>query len=361
MAKIPDKMVALVLTAPGAYELQTIPVPALNDDEVLCRLRAVAICGSDPKIIRGASAGKWPPAYPFIPGHEWAGEVVAVGKNVFDFKPGDRVAGEAHSGCGFCLNCMKGDYNLCRNYGKPETGHRHYGHLSSGAYAQYNVYRPRSIRKMPDNVSFAQGSLVDTAGIALHCLELTGITPGGTVAVIGPGPVGLMTLLLARVLGTAKVIVIGRGVRLAVAEKLGANLLVDFTKKDPVAAVRAATDNFGADEVFECSGAEGTLAQAIKMVRRGGKVGLIGIPPAQLEEKVPFAQLVMDEIAVRGSRANPNMSSKVLNLMASGQLEGERLITHKFPLTDFGVALDVFVNRKEGSVKVIIEPNGPEN
>ena len=362
MDRIPDTMTALELLGPGEYELRQVPVPSLNDDEVLCRIRAVAICGSDPKIIKGLSAGKWPPAYPFIPGHEWAGEVVAVGKNVFGFQPGDRVAGEAHSGCGFCSNCLKGNYNLCQNYGKPETGHRHYGHLSSGAYAQYNLYRPRSIQKMPAAVSFAQGSLVDTAGIALHGLELTGITPGGTAVVIGPGPVGLLTVLLARLLGAARIIVVGRGTRLEAAGRLDRDLLpVDFSKTDPVAAVRAVTGAGGADEVFECSGAEGTLKQALQMVKRGGKVGLLGIPPAQLEEKVPFAQIVLDEIAILGSRANPNVSGKVLQMMAAGRLAVEKLITHKFPLTDFDKAYDVFVNRKEGAVKVIIEPNGPES
>jgi len=357
MSKIPEKMLALVLSAPGEYKLQKIPVPLLNNNEVLCRIRAVAICGSDPKIIKGNTAGKWPPAYPFIPGHEWAGEVVALGKNVFNFKLGDRVAGEAHSGCGLCPNCMKGCYNLCQNYGKPETGHRHYGHISNGAYAQYNVYQPRSIQKMPANVTYAQGSLVDTAGIVLHCLERTGITPGGTVVVIGPGPIGLITVLLARVLGAAKVIVIGRGSRLQAAGKLGANRLVDFNQEDPITVVRAATNDIGADEVFECSGAEGTFSQAVNIVKRGGKVGLIGIPSVKLEERVPFAKIVLDEIAIYGSRANPNMSNKVLNLMASSKLVVENLITHRFPLTDFRKALDIFVNRKEGAIKVIIEPN----
>ena len=181
-------MRALVLTSPGAFEVREVPVPKPGPHEVLCRIRGVAICGSDPEIIRGGLAGTWPPSYPFIPGHEWSGEVVEAGDGVLGFKPGDRVAGEAHKGCGYCRNCLQGRYNLCENYGRPETGHRHYGFVSQGAYAQYNVYSIRSINHLPQAVSFREGALVDTAGVTLHGMELTGITPGGTVAVIGPGP-----------------------------------------------------------------------------------------------------------------------------------------------------------------------------
>ena len=358
MNEVPGTMLSLLLTEPGKRELRRVPVPKPGSNEVLCRIQAVAICGSDPKIIRGDTAGKWPPSYPFIAGHEWAGEVVAVGENVFGFECGDRVAGEAHAGCGFCARCLSGYYNLCENYGKPETGHRHYGHLSNGAYAQYNVFMPRSLTKMPDNVSFAEGALVDPAGTALHCLQLTGITPGGTVVVIGPGPIGLIAMRMSRIFGAGKVIVVGRGGRLASAMRLGADVGIDFTKMDSVAAIHAATNGMGADEVFECSGAEGTLDEAIRMVRRGGKIGLIGIPPAEIREKVPFAEIVLDEKTIYGSRANPNVSAMVLDLIGSGQLVVRDLITHRFPLAEFEKGFEVFLTRIDGALKVIVEPNG---
>ncbi len=357
MREIPNVMKALLLTSPGRYSIQDIEVPHPSPKDVLCRIKAVAICGSDPKIIEAKAAGKWPPSYPFIPGHEWAGEVVEVGEEVFDFKPGDRVAGEAHSGCGFCSNCKAGQYNLCKNYGKAETGHRHYGHLSSGAYAQYNLFKPRSITKMPESVSFEQGALVDTAGTALHCLELCGITSGGTTAVIGPGPIGLMMVRLSRLLGAGKVIAIGRGNRLKAAGKLGAGMLVDFEISDPVEAVLDFTNKAGANEVFECSAAVGTLDQAINMVNRGGTIGLVGIPAAEYRESIPFAKIVLDQISIIGCRANPNVSAKVLNLIASKQLDVESIITHRFPLMNFEEAYTTFVNRKNGAIKVIVEPN----
>ncbi len=352
---IPTTMRALVLPAPGQFEVREVPVPAPGPGEVLCRVRAVAICGSDPEILRGDLAGVWPPSYPFIPGHEWAGEVVSAGEGVLDFMPGDRVAGEAHKGCGYCDNCKRGRYTLCLNYGRPATGHRHYGFIVYGAYAQYNAYSIKSVTKMPDRVSFREGALVDTAGVALHGMELTGITPGGTVAVIGPGPIGLIAMRMAKALGAARVIMVGRRGRLHAAGRLGADALVDIEAEEPVQAVRVLTDGLGVDEAFECSGAEGTFNQAVRMVRKGGRVGLVGVPPDSVMESLPFKYIVHNEIAIFGSRANPNVSHKVLRMLASGQLCVVDLITHVFPLEDFARALDTFVNRREGAIKVVVE------
>ena len=353
-------MKAFVLTEPGKFAIQEVADPRPGPFEVLCRIRAVAICGSDPEIIRGDLAGTWPPHYPFIAGHEWSGEVVGVGEGVLDFKIGDRVAGEAHKGCGHCRNCLSGHYNICENYGRPETGHRHYGFITQGAYAQYNVYSIKSINKMPDNVSFQEGALVDTAGVTLHGMELSGVTPGGVVVIIGPGPIGLIAMRFARLLGAARVIVVGRGSRLQAADRLGANGTINFEEQDPVAGVRDLTAGLGADEVFECSGAKGTFNQAVRMVRKGGKIALLGVPPDRVIEGLPFKYIVHNEIAIFGSRANPNVSRKIISLISSGQLVIKDLITHSYPLEDFTRALETFVNRREGAIKVVIEPNGAE-
>jgi len=353
-------MKALVLTEPGKFEIQDVPDPKPGPFEVLCRIRAVAICGSDPEIIRGDLAGTWPPHYPFVAGHEWSGEVAAVGDGVQDFKAGDRVAGEAHKGCGHCRNCLAGRYSICENYGRSETGHRHYGFVTQGAYAQYNVYSIKSVNKMPDNVSFREGALVDTAGVTLHGMELSGITPGGVVVIIGPGPIGLIAMRFARLLGAARLIVVGRGARLQAAAELGADEIINFEEQDPVAAVSDLTGGLGVDEVFECSGAKGTFNQAVRMVRKGGRVALLGVPPDHVIEELPFKYIVHNEIAIFGSRANPNVSRKIISLINSGQLTVKDLISHTYPLEDFARALDTFVNRREGAIKVVIEPNGAE-
>ncbi len=355
---VPTTMRALVLPSAGKFDVQSVPVPTPGAGEVLCKVRAVAICGSDPEILRGDLAGTWPPAYPFIPGHEWAGEIVALGPEVVDLKIGDRVAGQAHRGCGVCANCLEGRYTLCENYGRPESGHRHYGFVTPGAYAQYGAFSVKSVNRMPAEVTFREGALVDTAGVVLHGLELSGVTPGGSLAVIGPGPIGLIAMRVARLLGAARVIAVGRGPRLLAARRVGADVLVNFEQEDPVQAVRAATGRRGADEAIECSGAPGTFRQAVEMVRKGGRVALVGVPPNHVVEPLPFKYVVHNEIAVFGSRANPNVSHKVLNWIASKQLQVADLITHTFPLEQFATALDYFVHRRENAIKVVVEPNG---
>jgi L-iditol 2-dehydrogenase len=357
---IPKVMKSLVLTSPGEFEIREREVPAPGPGEVLCRVRAVAICGSDPEILRGDLAGKWPPAYPFTPGHEWTGEVAAVGPGVGSLAVGERVVGEAHKGCGYCRNCLAGRYNLCLNYGNPHSGHAHYGFTTTGSYAQYTVVSVNALNLLDSSVGFREGSLIDTAGAVLHGMELSGITTGGEVAVIGPGPIGLIAMRLARSLGAARVIVIGRGKRLERARKMGADSLIDFEEQDPVDALLKMTNGFGVGEVFECSGARGTLDQGIRMVCKGGKVVLLGVPASEAREEIPFRTLIQNEISILGSRANPNVAGKLNSIIASGQLQLKDLITHVFPLDQFNEALATFLERREGAVKVVIEPNGPE-
>ena len=352
-----EKMKAIVMKAANSISLEEVDLPAPNDNEALCRVEAVAICGSDIKFIKGDTIGSWPPHLPFVLGHEWAGTVAEIGRNVKNVMIGDRVAGEAHSGCGFCGNCMKGRYNLCLNYGNEEAGHRHYGHKSTGAYAQYGVFSSKSLTRLPDNVSFAEGAILDAAGTGLHVMDQTGISAGGNVVIIGPGPIGMITAKIAKALGTSKIIMVGRGARLEKAASLCADKVIDFEKEDVATQVMEMTDGIGADEVFECSGAEGTLNQAIHIVRKGGCIGIVGIPSPGNMEAIDNRKLIIDEIAVFGSRANPSVSARLLSLISAGRLDLRPFITHKFGMNDYEKAFDYFATRKEGALKVIIEPN----
>ncbi|MDR2477692.1 MAG: zinc-binding dehydrogenase [Treponema sp.] len=200
--------------------------------------------------------------------------------------------------------------------------------------------------------------MCDTAGVALHGIELSGITRGGTVAIIGPGPIGLMTMKLARAMGAARIVMVGRGSRLESSRKLGCDDVVDFTKEDPVEAVRKLSGGIGVDECFECSGAKGTFNQAVRMVCKGGRVVLLGVATDDVMEELPFKYITHNEIEIHGSRANPNVSWKVLSLMANKNINVKDMVTHTFSLEHFGEALDTFVNRKGNAVKVVIYPNG---
>jgi len=350
-------MKACLLAAASTFAIREVPVPKAEAGEVLCRIKAVAICGTDPEIVNGTHLSRgWPPQYPFILGHEWSGEVVEVGPGVTEFKIGDRVAGEAHKGCGICGNCTKGNYTLCLNYGKIETGHRHYGFTVPGANSEYNAYSIKSIHKIPNSLSNAHASLVDTAGVALHGIKLIGVTPGGTVAVYGPGPIGLCAMQIARGLGAGNVVMVGRGHRLKVAGEMGADYIVDFEKEDPVKRILEITEGFGADEVLECSGGTETPQQCVDSVRKGGKISFLGFYE---DRKVSFpvmTKIVLNEVLLVGSRANPNVSTETIHLFARGILNGERIVTHRFPLEKYEEAFHTFTKRKDGAIKVVVEP-----
>ncbi len=355
MNQIPTTMKAMMLTAYNKLELREVPVPVPTENEVLCRIRSVAICGSDPQIIRGDRPGEWPQQFPLIMGHEWAGEIAAVGANVTEFKVGDRVAGEAHSGCGFCKNCLSGRYTICLNYGKPQFGARHYGFNFNGANCEYAAYAAKSVHKIPDSLSFDHAALCDICGVSMHCIDRTGITPTGTVAVIGPGPAGIAAMQIAKGYGASKVIMIGRGVRIKNAKNLGADEIVDIHEEDPVEAVMRLTNGYGVDEVFECSGANVAPMPGLKMLKRGGKMGILAHYHSDLE--LPnLTDMISNELSVFGSRANPGVSPAVLSMLARKVINGDTMVTHRFPVEEYEKALDIFIGRKENSLKVVINP-----
>ena len=362
MSGLPKIMRAMTLTAYNQLALKTVPVPRPGPGEVLCRIKSVAICGSDPKMIEGYYRfANWPPYFPFIMGHEWAGEVVELGKGVDEFKVGDRVAGEAHSGCGICDNCKHGNYTVCLNYGRDgheggfDTGHRHYGFYWTGANAEYNVYKVGCLHQIPNNVSYDVASLCDCAGVALHGVLLAGVTPGGTSVIFGPGAIGLCAMQECKALGSGKVIMIGRGEKLRRAKELGADICIDFEKEDPVQRVLELTNGVGADEVMECSGAYTSPMQACKLVRKTGSIAFIA---TYKEEDVPIPANIVNfnEIKIVGSKANPNVSEQVLKMFSSGAIRAEDLITHKFSLEDYPMAIETVNDKSSGAIKVIINP-----
>ncbi len=354
---IPTTMKACQLVAYNRNEIREVPVPVPQEGEVLCRIRAIAICGTDPEIINGKHQKKgWPPVFPFTLGHEWSGEVVKLGPGVRGFKVGDRVAGEAHRGCGSCANCMKGHYTLCLNYGDASTGHRHYGFVNPGANCEYNAYSTKALRKIPDALSFRHAALLDTAGVALHGIDMIGVTPGGTTAIWGPGPIGLMALQMIKAMGAKTVIVVGRGHRLKVAGELGATHLVDYEKCDAAKTVLELTGGIGVDEIQECSGGSVALDQCLTAVRKGGKINLIGFYEDSEVVLPPITRIVMNEITITGSRANPNVSDRVINMFEAGLIAGDKVVTHAFPLAAYDEAVETFLTRKDGAIKVVIEP-----
>ncbi len=351
-----EKMKAIVLHAPNDFAYEEVDKPVPGYKEVLVKIKAISICGSDPKVFDGGYLKSgWPPSFPFTPGHEISGEVVELGEGVTEFQVGDRVAGEAHCGCGTCENCRKGMYNLCLNYGKVETGHRHYGFTYQGGYADYNAYNVKALTKIPDNISYEEASLADTAGTSLQAIRLTGIVPGGYTLVVGPGPVGLFCMELAKAMGS-KTIMVGRRHRLEIAKDLGADYIVDFEKVDDVVGtVRGITGGVGVDQAYDCAGTDDALAQCIYSARKNGQVAFVALPTTDMHP-IPTKTMVMNQIHLHGSRANPNCCKEVLELMSAGKINAKDMITHVFPLSEFPKALETFVKRLDGAMKVVVTP-----
>lgn len=353
---LPTEMDALVLRGVREFSVETVPVPAPGDDEVICEVDTTFICGTDPHIISGDFPGFWPKAFPFIPGHEWSGTVVKAGPRAesLGWREGDRVCGISHCGCGYCANCQKGRYNLCLNYGHEDRGHRQYGHYTPGAYAQYMRTSVKSIFRIPDEMSLEVAACVDPLSIALYTVKRSRMQPGDDILIIGTGPQGLMAILVAKALGAGRIIAAGSGARLEKAAELGATP-IDYRSQDVVEATRDLTGGLGVPAVLECAGTPEAIRQACLAAGRGGVVSVIGIPHA--DPALPIKRMVLDEVELIGNRANPNTAEPTIDMLVNGRIDVTPLLTHRFPLRNFAEALETFESRRDGSIKVATKPN----
>lgn len=348
-------MEALVVLEPNKLEIQDVPIPTPGPNEVLARVRAVSICGTDAHLVRGDYPGFWPPAFPFIPGHEWAGEIAALGPGaeLYGWKVGDRVAGTSHDACGVCQKCVEGHYNLCENYGRAGL-HKQYGHSVQGADATYVVHGVKCIFPLPDGISFDEGAVIDPASIALHVANRGNIAPGDNVAIMGAGAIGLLSGDGARIRGAARVIVIERNPgRLAKAAAMGFET-IDPSAGDPVAMVREMTGGLGVDVVLECAGVPATVQLALGMLRRGGRCAAVGIPTQGVE--IAMQRLVLDELELVGCRASAGEMRRVMPLVEQGRMRVREVMTHRFALADYAQALATFNDPASGAIKIIVAP-----
>ena len=353
--ELPATMTALVVLEPNRFEIREVPVPVPGPGEVLARVRAGSICGTDAHLVRGDYPGFWPPSFPFIPGHEWAGDIVALGPgtDLYGWRVGDRVAGTSHDACGVCQKCVEGRYNLCENYGVMEL-HRQYGHNFQGADATYVLHGVKAVFRLPDGLSYAEGAVIDPASIALHVANRAGVRPGDVVAVTGAGAIGLLAGDAALVRGAARVIILeANPVRLAKAAEMGFET-VDSRSGDPAAEVRARTGGLGADIVLECAGVPATVQLALAMLRKGGRCAAVGIPTKGVD--IDMQRLVLDELELVGSRASAGEMRHVMPLVEQGRIRVRDVTTHHFALSDYGLALSTFNDPTSGAIKIIIEP-----
>ncbi|MCJ7830652.1 MAG: zinc-binding dehydrogenase [Desulfobacterales bacterium] len=361
---IPEKMKAWVLGDPEELNLTEKPVPAPGPMEVLVRIDAVAICGTDleilrhgmPAMIRGGS----PFNQNFTPGHEYMGTVVKGGPGIDEYAVGDRVTVEVHAGCGRCERCRMGMYTSClnygMNYGDHDKGHRANGFTTDGGFAQYAVNTVNTLVRVPDSMSDAEATLVVTAGTAMYGLDaMGGLVAGERVAVTGPGPIGLMGVAVAKALGAQPVILTGtRDARLALGRKLGADHLINVRNEDAVAAVQRITRGRGVHYVLECSGAPNALNEAARMVNRGGRICLAAFPAEVVP--VDVAHLVRNNIYVYGIRGEGRSAThRAAALMTQRKFDATIIHTHTFGFEEIPTAIRYAKERIEDAIKVVVK------
>ncbi len=352
----PTMMRAAVLHDWNDIRIEQRPVPAPGPGEVLIKIESCSICGGDVKIVTRGMI-KQPPMGTFIIGHEYAGTIVELGEAVDEFVVGDRVTVEVHKGCGRCRNCIDGKYTACLNYGNLAKGHRANGFTTNGGFAEYAVNHVNTISKIPDNISFDEATIITTAGTALFGIEHTGgFVAGDSVAVVGPGAIGLMAVQCAKALGAGKVILTGtRDERLNLGKKLGADVVINLNKEDPIAAVKRETGGYGADLVLLTAGNSASLQQAIRVVRKGGDIVLV----AHFEDTVSAdlgicVQNSNNLYTVRGE--GKRCVHRALELMRMGKIQARDLLTHSYPLDQIQEAFRVFMAREGGAIRIVLHP-----
>jgi L-iditol 2-dehydrogenase len=349
-------MKAALKTAEGTFEVAEVERPIIPAPNfVLARVRVAGICGTDLR--------HWKKHEPdlecHIMGHELAGEVVEIGEAVTNVKPGDRVVIESVMGDGICEYCRIQRYNICEHLYEVRTQY------VSRAYAEYVCGPAEKFYKLPDHVSFEEASLIDTFSVCLHAQHAAGLGINDKVAVIGAGPIGLGQMMLAKASGADVIICDLAQSSLDLARELGADAVVNSGQQDVIEQVEAFTGGRGADIVFECAGGDAmpqTLPLATKMVRRGGKVVIVGgFDAGETAIPLEWQRIQMSEIQIIPSASfafhdiYPEQGM-VLDLIAKGRLNVGKMITHRFPIDRINEAFDVAQDKDNtGAVFVAIE------
>ena len=325
-----------------------VPDPEPSKGQVLVRVGATGICGSD---LRNYHATKPRKHEPVIQGHEIAGEIIAVGPGVVQRKVGERVAVEPILSCLECDYCLQGHYQIC-----PKLKHR------AGGFAELLVSNERNAHVLPDTFPYDHGALVEVYAVAVHAINRVPITPGAKVLIIGSGPIGLTIAEMARFTGAESIMVIGLTAPPLerISSMIGA-FTVDIAEEDALQAVKEWSDGRGADVVFDAVGGyAGTLNQAITLTRPGGHVGMVGAQVSTGELPMGYGQsreLSLHGIFCYGRSGIRHEFEVAINLLATGRLQPEPLITHRYPLSDLAEAFSTADARVEtGSIKVIVNP-----
>ena len=343
-------MKSLLLSEYNHLEIAEFPAPEVSAGEVLIRVEACGICGSDVHGYDGSSGRRIPP---IVMGHEAAGTVAALGQGVQGYAVGDRVTFDSTVYCGECAWCQCGDVNLCDN--RQVIGVSCGDYRRHGAFAEYVAVPERILYHLPDNLSFAEAAMLEAVSVALHAVRLAQVKGGETALVIGAGMIGLLTLQAARALGCARVFVADVDAsRLDLAREAGADVVFDCSGTELVREVLERTEGRGVDLAFEAVGRNETVNGAIDCTRKGGTVTLIG--NIQPEVKLPLQKVVTRQLRLQGSCASAGEYPQAIELIAAGKIKVAPLITAVAPLEEGPRWFSRLHAREPNLMKVVLTP-----
>ncbi|MDO4621436.1 MAG: alcohol dehydrogenase catalytic domain-containing protein [Eubacteriales bacterium] len=345
-------MKAVQFMEPEVIQVNEVPDPVMKDNEVVAKVEYAGICGTDMDLLTGdmVHIKNGMTKYPIIPGHEWSGTVIKVGKDVKGFKVGDRVTADVSLGCGECPMCRKGFYNLCPNR-EVIGSYRN----RQGAFAEKIAAPQRHLYKIPDGVSMEEAALVEPAGTAAYAVKRANITMGSKVLIMGDGPIGQLAAQFAKLNGASQVIVSGSwDEKLAVARECGADATINYHNVDTVEEVIRLTDG-GPDVIIESTGNAMAVNQAIKAVKPNGKIVFISWYTLQ-EIPIPMNQVIVKNLDLICTLASPNVFDAVLDYMATGKINVKPLITHVEPLEKVSDMIKLVREKKVYRNKILLKP-----
>jgi len=340
---------AAVLRGVHDLRLEEVPDPKPASNEVLIRVKAAGVCGTDVHMWEGTNQEG---AFPFIPGHEWSGEVVEVGKDVKSVSRGERVVAEVPIPCHICDNCKDGmEPNMC-----PDFELYGFSWENPGGMAEYTLAREERLFKIPDNVSYEEAALVEPVSVAYHGVWGSGggAAPHDQVVVFGAGPIGLFAMLSCKASGAPVIVVEPQAFRRKMAQDLGADAVLDPTRGDLVEQVLDHTGGRGATMVLECSGSNGALAATLDVIGTQGRIVLIG---QSVGRKIPIeiGRAIFARTTIVGSSGSPYYFPKTLTFMSRRLVDLMPVVTHQFPLLEI---LGAFELGKSGAdcAKILVLP-----
>ncbi|KAI0765342.1 NADP+-dependent D-mannitol dehydrogenase [Fomes fomentarius] len=348
MADPSGTMRAVYYHEPRNFEIREVPIPKFTDDEVLFKVTACGVCGTDSHV----HEGEFIAAFPLIPGHEVAGEIVAVGKNVSGFEKGDRVVADPTILCGGCFYCRRGRPLLCENF-------KGVGVSMDGGFSQYVPFNAKKVFKI-NNLSDEEATLVEPAACAVHGMDQLAASVGIEALIIGAGPTGLILAQLLKLNGAVRVVVAAnKGIKLDLAKSLDAgHEYIELDRENPDAQWEELKKKnpFGFDVVVEATGSEKIANDAINYVRRGGTLMIYGVYSNNARVHWPPSKIFVDEIRIIGSFAQAHCFPRAIAYLESGNIKVKGMVTDVFTVDDYAKALDKMRTQSAVTVKIVVKP-----